>query len=67
MDGRQDELFQKMYQRGNLGEPWAYQTYSAHETVHLACLDLSLAVNAVYAGLNIPLPDTLDPLAQEEE
>lgn len=56
----------EMYRRGNLGEPWAYQTYSAHETFRLACLDLSLAVNDVYAGLNIPLPDTLDPLVQEE-
>jgi Uma2 family endonuclease len=54
----------EMYSGGKPGEPWAYQTYSAHETLPLASLDISLAVDDVYAGLRIPLPDTL---AQEEE
>ena len=55
----------EIYRRGNPGEPWAYQTYSAHEAFSLACLDISLTVNDIYAGLRgIPLPDTL---VQEEE
>ncbi len=53
----------EIFQRGKLGEPWAYQTYSAHETFQLVSLNISLAVNDIYAGLRIPLPDTL---GQEE-
>ncbi len=53
----------EIFQRGKLGEPWAYQTYSAHETFQLVSLNISLAVNDIYAGLSIPLPDTL---GQEE-
>jgi hypothetical protein len=49
----------EIFRRGKLGDPWAYQTYSAHETFQLACLDILLAVNDVYAGLRIPLPDML--------
>lgn len=57
----------EVYRRGKLGDPWAYQTYSAHETFPLTSLHLTLAVNDVYAGLRIPLPDTLDTSTQEEE
>ncbi|GCE08923.1 Uma2 family endonuclease [Dictyobacter aurantiacus] len=54
----------EIFSRGKPGDPWTYQTYSAGETFQLACLDLSLAVDDIYAGLRIPLPDTL---VQEEE
>ncbi|GCE31185.1 hypothetical protein KDA_66690 [Dictyobacter alpinus] len=54
----------EIFSRGNPGDPWTYQTYNAHETFQLACLDISLSVDDIYAGLRIPLPDTL---VQEED
>jgi len=48
----------EIFSRGKPGEPWTYQTYSADETLQMSCLNCSLAVNDLYAGLRIPLPDT---------
>lgn len=49
------ELYRR--EHGTDGYTWRYLSWSAGEEVELACLDLQIAVDDLYAGLRIPLPE----------
>jgi len=36
------------------GDEWPYRSYGANEVVELTCLDIQIAVDDLYAGLDIP-------------